>query len=106
MSDIDIISDEELDTLLLGYKGRANSSVAHNLRLDTLRSIVVELKRLRAGRAAVKAEVREACVMVCTGWLASFEDGPEIQFTPARKYAADAVKDIRDALQALEVPNE
>ncbi len=66
-----------------------------------------ELRKKREAelRAAVWAECKEAGVKVADGWLASFEDGPEIQFTPARKYAADAVKDIRDALRGLKTSN-
>lgn len=52
-----------------------------------------------AGELATLAEQeeRERCVAICEGWLAAYE-GVEIKYTSARKYATDAVKDIRDAI--------
>lgn len=38
---------------------------------------------------------------VFDGWLERYEHGPPIQFTTAREYAADAVRDCRDAILAL-----
>ncbi len=43
----------------------------------------------------------EECAKVAEGWLLRFEHGPQIEFIPARRYAADAVKDIRDAIRSL-----
>ena len=44
---------------------------------------------------------RAAIAYIFDGWLERYERGEPIQYTPARKYAADAVKDCRDAVLAI-----
>jgi len=34
-------------------------------------------------------------------WLALYENGRPVLYTPARKFASDAVKDCRDAVEKL-----
>lgn len=44
---------------------------------------------------------RQAIAYIFDGWLAAYEHGEPIKFMPAREYAADAVKDCRDAVLAI-----
>jgi hypothetical protein len=48
--------------------------------------------------AATEARAREECGAICDEWLAQFSD-KEIEFTTAREYATDAVKDIAELIR-------
>ena len=66
----------------------------------TLSELIALVGRPRtppATPAGVGAEI----AAVFDGWLERYEHGPPIQFTTAREYAADAVRDCRDAILAL-----
>ena len=49
---------------------------------------------------------RDAVEQIFNGWLERFEHGDPILHTPAREYAADAVRDCRDAVLALLAPRD
>jgi hypothetical protein len=56
-------------------------------------------QRDTARDAAIRAEEREACALLADGWTAIFGHLP-IKYTTPRDYAADAVRDIADAIRA------
>ena len=78
----------------------------HHTEVDAMAACQSDYQdRIRSALAspppATPAGLGAEIAAVFDGWLERYEHGPPIQFTTAREYAADAVRDCRDAILAL-----
>ena len=60
-------------------------------------SIMWDVRKSKAMDDKLKKEILD----VFDQWLALYEHGNPVLYTPAREYASDAVKDCRDVVEKL-----
>lgn len=66
---------------------------------DTVADMIREIDG-QIATPAVGGEHWEKVNRIFEGWLGRFEDGPPIEFTPAREYAAEAIRDCQELVLA------